>query len=147
VGSSYDTWTDCAPFADFIVADWVTRGPGNVAKTKQQILTVYYPVGYEHGQLLMPDAYDPFRDRVVEHMDILYPGAAAKIEDVRLYRWGHALCHAMPGWYTKKSPIASRPLGPVLFAHSDNQGLPAFEAALVEGLNAAEASKKILGRT
>jgi hypothetical protein len=143
---SYDTWTDCAPFADFIVADWVTRGPGNVSKSPQQVLTVYYPIGYAHGELLMPEAYDQFRDRVVEHMDILYPGAAAKIEDVRLYRWGHALCHAMPGWYTKKSEIASRPLGKVLFAHSDNQGLPAFEAALVEGMTAAESALKMLGR-
>jgi hypothetical protein len=83
---------------------------------------------------------------VVEHMDILYPGAAAKIEDVRLYRWGHALCHAMPGFYTKKAHIAARPLGKVLFAHSDNQGLPAFEAALVEGMTAAESALKMLGR-
>jgi monoamine oxidase len=146
VQTSYDTWTDCAPFVDFIVADWVTRAPGQAAKLGQQVLTVYYPVGYEHGQLLMPEAYDLFRDRVVEHMEILYPGAAAKIEDVRLYRWGHALCHAGPGWYTKKAPIASRRLGPVLFAHSDNQGLPAFEAALVEGMTAADEAAKILGR-
>ncbi len=141
---SYDTWTDCAPFVDFIVADWVTRGAGNGPTTPQQVLTVYYPVGYDHAQLLRPESYDLFRDRVVEHMEVLYPGAAAKIEDVRLYRWGHALCHGAPGWYTTKSVIASRPLGPILFAHSDNQGLPAFESALVEGMSGAEAAKALV---
>ncbi|HEY7862743.1 MAG TPA: FAD-dependent oxidoreductase, partial [Thermoanaerobaculia bacterium] len=142
--SSYDTWTDVSPFTDFIVADWVTRGADKKAKTRQQVLTVYYPVSYQHALLLTDDAYDAYRGRVVENMEVLYPGAAAKIEDVRLYRWGHALCHAAPGWYTKRSPIASRAFGRVLFAHSDNQGLPAFEAALVEGMNAAEEARKAI---
>jgi oxygen-dependent protoporphyrinogen oxidase len=142
--SSYDTWTDVSPFTDFIVADWVSRGPDRKAKTRQQVLSVYYPVAYQHAMLLTDEAYDAYRDRVVENLDVLYPGAAAKIEDVRLYRWGHALCHARPGWYTRKAPIASRPLGRILFAHSDNQGLPAFEAALVEGMTAAEEARKAL---
>jgi monoamine oxidase len=142
--SSYDTWTDVSPFTDFIVADWVTRGADRKAKTRQQVLTVYYPVSYQHALLLTDDAYDAYRGRVVENMEVLYPGAAAKIEDVRLYRWGHALCHAAPGWYTKRSPIASRAFGRILFAHSDNQGLPAFEAALVEGMTAAEEARKTI---
>jgi protoporphyrinogen oxidase len=142
---SYDTWTDVAPFTDFIVADWITRGPDQRARTRQQVLTVYYPVAYQAATLLTDDAYDTYRDAVVEHLGYLYPGAESKIEDVRLYRWGHALCHARPGWYTQRSPLAARPMGRILFAHSDNQGLPAFEAALVEGMLAAEAAREMLG--
>lgn len=143
---SYDTWTDVAPFTDVLLADWITREAGHPAPTGHQVLTVYFPTGYEIDSLLDDDAYDRYRDTVVRHLDYLYPGAEAKIEDVQLYRWGHALCHARPGWYTRTSPLAARPFGRVLFAHSDNQGLPAFEAALVEGLTAAAQAKALLAR-
>lgn len=74
----------------------------------------------------------------------LFPAAAGKIIDVRLARWGHALCHAKPGWYAERSPLVSRPVGRVLFAHSDNQGLPAFESALLEGIAAAQRARELL---
>jgi oxygen-dependent protoporphyrinogen oxidase len=142
--SSYDTWTDVAPFADFIVADWVTRAPGSPPRTGKQVLTVYTPLGYANALVLADAVYDEYRNRIVDSFDLLFPGAAAKIEDVRLYRWGHALCHASPGWYTRRSEVARQPVGRVLFAHSDNQGLPAFESALVEGLAAAEAAASLM---
>jgi monoamine oxidase len=141
--SAYDTWTDVASFTDFIVADWVTRAPGEKRPGKQ-VLTVYYPLGYANALILNDDVYDTFRNEVVMHLDLLYPGAEAKIEDVRLYRWGHALCHAGPGWYTKQSEINRRPLGRILFGHSDNQGLPAFESALAEGLLQSEAARALV---
>jgi oxygen-dependent protoporphyrinogen oxidase len=144
--NSYDTWVDTAPFTDFIVADWIARGPDKKATKPQQVLTVYYPVAYDKGMLLPDNGYDFYRDAVVEHLGLFFPGAESKIEDVRLYRWGHALCHGAPGWYTQKSELAKRPVGKVLFAHSDNQGLPAFESALPEGLAAAEEARKMLGR-
>jgi monoamine oxidase len=144
--NSYDTWVDTAPFTDFVVADWIARGADKRATKPQQVLTVYYPVGYDKGLLLTDNAYDLYRDAVVEHLGYLFPGSESKIEDVRLNRWGHALCHAGPGWYTQKSELAKRPVGKVLFCHSDNQGLPAFESALPEGLAAAEAARKMLGR-
>jgi hypothetical protein len=37
--------------------------------------------------------------------------------------------------------VASRTVGRVLFGHSDNQGLPAFEAALQEGPTPAAAAR------
>jgi len=141
--SAYDTWTDCAPFTDVIVADWVTRTPGEKRPGKQ-VLTVYYPLGYANAMVLSDDVYDTFRNEVVAHLDLLFPGAEAKIEDVRLYRWGHALCHAGPGWYTTKSELNRRPLGRILFGHSDNQGLPAFESALAEGLLQSEAARALV---
>jgi hypothetical protein len=129
-----------------VVADWIARGADKRPTKPQQVLTVYYPVGYDKGLLLTDNAYDLYRDAVVEHLGYLFPGSEAKIEDVRLNRWGHALCHAGAGWYTQKSELAKRPVGKVLFCHSDNQGLPAFESALPEGLAAAEAARKMLGR-
>jgi oxygen-dependent protoporphyrinogen oxidase len=144
--NSYDTWVDTAPFTDFIVADWIARGADRRPTRPQQVLTVYYPVGYQQALLLTDNAYDDYRDAVVEHLGYFFPGCEAKIDDVRLYRWGHALCHAGPGWYTQKSELAKRPVGKVLFAHSDNQGLPAFESALPEGLAAAESARGLLGR-
>lgn len=141
--SAYDTWTDCAPFTDVLVADWVTRAPGE-KRTGKQVLTVYYPLGYNNAAVLNDDTYDAFRNSVVEHLELLFPGATEKIEDVRLYRWGHALCHAAPGWYTKRSEISKRAVGRILFGHSDNQGLPAFESALQEALLSSATARELI---
>ena len=121
----------------------MTRTPGE-KRTGKQVLTVYYPLGYANASVLNDDTYDGFRDAVVEHLDLLFPGAAAKIEDVRLNRWGHALCHASPGWYTKRSDLSKKAVGKILFGHSDNQGLPAFESALQEGLLSSEAARLLV---
>jgi phytoene dehydrogenase-like protein len=145
VEASYDTWTDAAPFTDFIVADWVTRtGVARRAKTSHQVISVYWPLAYDHDAALKEGSYAAFRDGAVAGLDRLLPGAKGKIVDVRLARWGHALCHAKPGWYTEKSETVKRAVGRVLFAHSDNQGLPAFESALVEGLEAAKRARELL---
>jgi hypothetical protein len=145
VEASYDTWTDAAPFTDFIVADWVTRsGPARRAKTRNQVLTVYWPLAYDHEASLKDGSFAAFRDGAGAGLAKLLPGAKGKIVDVRLARWGHALCHAKPGWYVERSEIVKRPVGRVLFAHSDNQGLPAFESALIEGLEAAKSARELL---
>src|SRR5204862_489322 len=75
--SSYDTWTDCAPFTDVIVADWVTRKPGE-KRAGKQVLTVYYPLGYANASVLSAGTYDGFRDaggdvRVVDLRDFPMP--------------------------------------------------------------------------
>lgn len=140
---SYDTWVDTAPFTDVIVADWVTRTPGE-KRSGKQVLTVYHPLGYNHALLLSDASYDLYRDAIVEHLGLFWPGAEAKVEDVKLYRWGHALCHAPAGWYVNRSEIASRTFGRVVFGHSDNQGLPAFESALQEGMTAAENARALI---
>jgi len=145
VEASYDTWTDAAPFTDFIVADWVTRtGVARRAKTSHQVITVYWPLAYDHEAALKEGSHAAFRDGAITGLAKLLPGAKNKIVDVRLARWGHALCHGKPGWYTEKSEIVKRAVGRVLFAHSDNQGLPAFEAALIEGLEAAKRARGLL---
>lgn len=147
VEASYDTWTDGAPFTDFIVADWVTRsGPARRAKTRHQVITVYWPLAYDHEAALKDGSFASFREGAIAGLAKLLPGARGKILDVRLARWGHALCHAGPGWYTGRSEIVRRPVGRVLFAHSDNQGLPAFESALIEGLEAAKSARELLGK-
>ena len=145
--ASYDTWTNAAPFTDFIVADWVTRsGPAHRAKTKHQVISVYWPTAYDHESPLRDGSYAAYRDGAVAGLDKLFPGAAKKVVDVRLTRWGHALCHGKPGWYTERSPVAKKPVGRVLFAHSDNQGLPSFESALVEGLETGKKAREFLAR-
>ncbi len=147
VEASYDTWTDDAPFTDFIVADWVTRtGVARRAKTSHQVLTVYWPLAYDHEPPLRDGSFGTFREGAIAGLAKLLPGARGKIVDVRLARWGHALCHGKPGWYVNRSPLVSRPVGRVHFAHSDNQGLPAFESALIEGLEAAKRAREVLGK-
>jgi protoporphyrinogen oxidase len=145
VEASYDTWTNEAPFTDFIVADWVSRtGVARRAPTRHQVLSVYWPTAYDHESPLRDGSFAAYREGTIKGLAKLLPGAERKIVDVRLARWGHALCHGKPGWYTEKSEIVKRALGRVHFAHSDNQGLPAFESALVEGLEAAKRARELL---
>lgn len=147
VEASYDTWTNETPFTDFIVADWVSRtGVARRAPTRQQVLSVYWPVAYDHELPLKDGSFAAFRDGTVAGLAKVLPGARNKIVDVRLARWGHALCHGKPGWYTERSVVAKQPVGRVLFAHSDSQGLPAFESALIEGLTAAAGARELLAR-
>ncbi|HEY5999483.1 MAG TPA: FAD-dependent oxidoreductase [bacterium] len=147
VEASYDTWTNAAPFTDFIVADWVSRtGASKRAPTKQQVLSVYWPTAYDHESPLKDGSFASFKEGTIAGLEKLLPGARKKIVDVRLTRWGHALCHGKPGWYTEKSEIVKRSMGRLHFAHSDNQGLPAFESALVEGLEAATRAKETLAK-
>jgi oxygen-dependent protoporphyrinogen oxidase len=147
VEASYDTWTNEAPFTDFIVADWVSRrGVAKRAPTRHQVISVYWPTAYDHESPLKEGSFASFKEGTIAGLAKLLPGARGKIVDVRLARWGHALCHGKPGWYVEKSELVKRPLGRVLFAHSDNQGLPAFESALVEGLEAAKTARELLAR-
>jgi hypothetical protein len=147
VEASYDTWTNAAPFTDFIVADWVSRsGAARRAPTRHQVLSVYWPTAYDHDTPLRDGSYASYKEGTIRGLAQLLPGAEKKIVDVRLARWGHALCHGRPGWYTEKSEIVKRAVGRVHFAHSDSQGLPAFESALVEGLEAAKRAREALAR-
>ena len=75
VEASYDTWTDEAPFTDFIVADWVTRsGVARRAPTRHQVISVYWPTAYDHESPLKDGSYAAYRDGAIEGLAKLLPG-------------------------------------------------------------------------
>ena len=134
---AYDSWYSGGTGTDVISADWVRQG-GPARGTGRQVLTFYCNTLRDHVSLLGRSA-EQWSERVLGDLERLRPGASRQVAAVRLSRFGHALICPPPGYITGPRNLTRRPLGPILFAHSDGQGLPAFEAAIWEGMAAARA--------
>lgn len=61
--------------------------------------------------------------RVVDFFEEYYPGIGGRIEEARVHRRGHNWFVPVPRGLTRYQPLASRPLGRILFAHSDSVGV------------------------
>lgn len=132
--AAYDTWLSGGTASDAVVADWVLR-PSAAPRPSPQVLTVYCGVPEDRGSLFRPP--EAWAERVLRDVERLVPGAGRRVQDVRLSRHGHAFVWPTPGFITGARRRTRTPLGQVFFAHSDGQGLPAVEAALWEGMQAA----------
>lgn len=127
---AYDSWFLDAPFCDVIPADWVLHA-GRGPRPRKTVLTVYHPLlESERAQLLDDERLVAMADDVVLHLDRHFPGVRAKVEEVRVFRRGHALPMPAPGQLAR-AELASRSFGPIAFAHSDSRGdVSAFAGAL-----------------
>lgn len=128
-------------FSDLVVADFAVPRPADAA-----VLTVYRPYPYEGGRGgLLSASYEDLeaeiRRAVLEGLG-RHGLRASDIEGVALARWGHPMVVPRPGQLADGT-VASvgRRHGPVLFAHTDVQGAPAFENALAGAFDVADAIK------
>lgn len=143
VRTAYDTWAPEAPFTDVIIADWVNPD----ASRRHSVLTAYCPLRQGDRPHLLDDRWvQALGRRVVASLDRLYPGLSRHVVEVRAFRRGHAMVQSAPGALTTLRPEAVRPLGNIVFAHSDSQMAAAIEAAIWEGQKSARAVKAILSR-
>jgi hypothetical protein len=63
-----------------------------------------------------------------------------------LFRWGHARVTAPPGAiFGGSRALAMRAFGPLHFAHTDLDGVPAVEGAIAHGVRAGREAAKALG--
>jgi hypothetical protein len=81
---------------------------------------------------------------IVNDLERLVPGISEKIEEVRAFRWGHPMILSSVGALTKIRPYATKPLGNILFAHSDSQMAAAVECAIWEGKKNAGIARKVV---
>ena len=138
---SYDTWLKDAVFTDFIIADWIE---GDTQRSKS-VLTVYHPLDIGKRYLLLEDEQIKILVRgIVNDLERLVPGISEKIEEVRAFRWGHPMILSSVGALTKIRPYATKPLGNILFAHSDSQMAAAVECAIWEGKKNAGIARKVV---
>ncbi len=138
---SYDTWVKDAQFTDFIVADWID---GNL-KRSNSVLTVYQPVDIGKRYLLLEgEQIKKMVVGMVNELEMVAPGMSKSIEEVRAFRWGHPMVLSSVGALTKIRPYATKPLGNILFAHSDSQMAAAVECAVWEGKKNARTARKIV---
>lgn len=148
----YDHWTiggpDGEPFhpTDYIQADWVV--PEAKRSQTHSVISVYVPMdGWGRGDLDMADEADPQRaiaQRVVDTFYAFFPvPASATLKEVRLSRYGHQFLASTKGAVGRARAIkamAAEKLAPgLVLAHSDGQGMPAIESAIIEALAAVKA--------
>ena len=141
---AYDNWApEAGSFSDVIDAAAIL--PAHARPNDHGVLTVYAPFRDPRGgraQLLSGDAAAlaaPIVDDLRRYMPDVFSGA--RLAEVRLTRWGHHHMIASPGTIENMRALPKR-YGNVLLAHSDGQGMPAVESAIVEARRAVEIIKR-----
>ncbi|HUI41349.1 MAG TPA: FAD-dependent oxidoreductase [Terriglobia bacterium] len=145
---SYDTEIPAPSIiVDFNVADWVVNRENREAK-RPQVLTCYVPrPEAERVRFLDDDYVIGFGAQAVGLIDAWFPGARAKVDEVRIFRRGHPLFLSAPGVTTRLAPEIRKPFGRIFFGHSDSEGdVSSYETALVAANRTAREARAALGK-
>ncbi len=108
------------------------------------VLTYYYPLtGHDPNaerRRLLAASWTDWADIVVTDLARAHPGIESLIENIDVYRWGHAMVRPVPGfaWSGARERAAEPVADRIFFAHSDLSGLALFEEAFHRGIVAAE---------
>lgn len=135
----YENWiTGAGDISDFILAPRKPLGG-------QRVMVVFAPQPYPQGResLLKAEAEHQAR-KLLATLEGPFPGIVAEVEEVRLYRYGHAQVLPYPGFITFLRGSFPREQGRIILAHSDLEGLPCIEAAMVQGRRAARRALEVL---
>ncbi|MBK8257960.1 MAG: FAD-dependent oxidoreductase [Polyangiaceae bacterium] len=138
----YDNWIqDEKFFTDIIVADWAgLADPANEPLTRKNTLSCYCPLPSEanRGELLSTP-FEDYEKKILEDLEIVFPGIRETVTGVDIYRWGHAMLQSRVGFVFGPSRVGSQvPEGRISFANTDVDGLPAFENAVASAFRAAQ---------
>ncbi len=108
------------------------------------VLTAYWALGgnslaelqAQRARLLSPE-WAPWAEAVVADLAVAHPDLPAKVRQVDLMRYGHAMSIPAPGVRGSAALASlSRAEGRVAFAHSDLSGYSVFEEAFFHGQRA-----------
>ena len=106
------------------------------------VLTYYLPLSLgspqQERQHLYDTSWDQWVQFVLAELRPAHPDLPELLTHLDVFRWGHAMARPAPGhlWGGARQQLGQS-LGPVRFAHSD-LGLPLFEEAQHQGVQAAE---------
>jgi predicted NAD/FAD-dependent oxidoreductase len=111
------------------------------------VLTAYRALGGDSAaelaaerRRLLDVPWSTWADAVVQELAVPHPDLRAKVTQVDLMRYGHAMSIPLPGVRTSAALQALAAVtGRVQFAHSDLSGYSVFEEALYHGTRAARA--------
>ena len=134
----YDTWVLGTFFKDIIDADWILReGKPHANKKQPHVLSLYIPLGIEGREQMVDAKPEEYKQKILADLEKVIPGCSAKIEDVRLHRFGHSMHVAGPGFMTHSMPVLRKPFFRIHFAGAEVEGLPCNESAILSGYKAA----------
>ena len=117
------------------------------------VLTAYWALGGDtRSQLaaqrarLLDQPWSVWAAAVVQALARVHPDLPAKLKQVDLMRYGHAMSVPVPGLRSSAALRALAEAGPrVQFAHSDLSAYSVFEEALYQGTRAGAAAARQLG--
>jgi oxygen-dependent protoporphyrinogen oxidase len=138
----YENWVvGERALADFILTPQVPQAG------EPRVLVAYAPQPFPEGRpgLLEARAEDKGRE-LLAALERLFPGMAREVREIRLYRFGHAQVVPYPGFLTSLKGKFPRQRGRIILAHSDLEGLPCIEAAIIQGQQAARAARAALAQ-
>jgi len=136
----YENWVmGEEAFSDFVISPRLPRSGGRV-------MTVFAPQPFPQGRdpLMRARPKDKARE-LLGAVERLFPGTIKEVEEVRLHRFGHAQVVPYPGFLTFLKGDFPKQQGRIILAHSDLEGVPCVEAAIVQGQQAARRVRETLG--
>jgi len=138
----YENWVAGeVAFSDFIVTPR-TASPGS-----PRVMVVFAPQPYPQGrELLLERGPEDMAREILQAADRLFPGLGEEVEEIHLYRFGHAQVVPYPGFLSFLKSRVSPQQGRLILANADLEGLPCVEAAILQGRQAARRAQGILGR-
>jgi len=144
--AAFATYFDNVLFTDMVIADWVvTNGKKKVGSGEPEVYTLYCPIGERGRYRLLTEPAETWIRQIMDGLKRYFPSSEDKIEDIRLFRYGHHYVLGYPGFITGPRKIAKRPFGNVFFAKDDMQGIPCLESAVWSGLEAANQALEKIG--
>ncbi|MFZ2087148.1 MAG: FAD-dependent oxidoreductase [Desulfobaccales bacterium] len=129
----FENWVTGEPaFSDFILT------PRNGAPGSPRVMVVYAPQPYPQGREgLLSKTPEQQGEEILAAAARHFPGLDQEVEEIHLYRFGHAQVVPYPGFIHFLKGRLSPQEGRLILAHSDLEGLPCVEAAIAQGQKAA----------
>ena len=94
-------------------------------------------------QRLFDTPHPQWAESILQDLSRPHPDIRNKVEQLDIFRWGHAMSMPVPGWiWSAARERLALPHGRVHFAHSDLSGFSIFEEANYWGVKAADGALK-----
>jgi protoporphyrinogen oxidase len=136
----FENWVAGEPaFSDFIIT------PREAAPGSPRVMVVFAPQPYPGGrEALLTKTPEQQGEEILAAVARHFPSVEAEVEEIHLYRFGHAQVVPYPGFMHFLKGRLSLQEGRLILANSDMEGLPCIEAAIAQGQKAARRARMIL---
>jgi len=136
----FETWVAGEPaFSDFIIT------PRSASPGSPRVMVVFAPQPYPGGRKpLLAKTPEQQGEDILAAVGRHFPHIAAEVEEIHLYRFGHAQVVPYPGFLHFLKGRFSPQEGRLILANSDLEGLPCIEAAIAQGQKAARRARFVL---
>ncbi len=136
----FENWVTGEPtFSDFILT------PRSAAPGSPRVMVVFAPQPYPQGRApLLAKTPEQQGEEILAAAVRHFPALKEEVEEIHLYRFGHAQVVPYPGFIHFLKGRLSPQEGRLILANSDLEGLPCVEAAIAQGQKAARRAQAVL---